>query len=374
MPSPISRRSWLRATALTAAALPVSRWALPDAPFPMPKGLAVETAIRLASNENAYGPGDAARQAVMDSLSEGNRYPRTSIRDLREEIARREGLTPDHVLLTAGSTELLGLAGMTYGLSGGEMLGCDPTFDYLLVFAERLGTTWHRVPVDADFQYDLDAIAGRVGSKTRLIFICNPNNPTGIEIPAARLRDFIVSHAPRYPVYVDEAYVELSPNGRISSMVGLVDEYKNLIIGRTFSKVHGLAGLRIGYGLAHPETIGRLEKMHQGRAISLSNASAAAALASLGDADFEAFCRAKILEGRQMVSTAFDKMGVRYLPSAANFIFFQNDKLTLDPVEAMAKENIWVRSYDHVPGWTRVSIGKTEEMGMFIRAMEKYLR
>ncbi len=373
MTATYSRRNWLRATTLAAAALPVSRWALPDTAPPMPAGLNPETTIRLAFNENAYGPGDAARQAVMDSLSEGNRYPRQSIMALREEIARREGLTPDHVIVTAGSTELLGLAGMTYGLRGGELLACHPTFDFLLIFAERLGATWNRVPLDANYQYDLDAMAGRVGQDTKLIFVCNPNNPTGVEIPTDRLRDFVATHGGTYPVYVDEAYVELSPNGRKSSMAGLVDQYKHLIIGRTFSKVHGLAGLRIGYGLAHPETISRLEDMHQGRSISLSSASAAAALASLRDADYESYCRMKIIEGRTMVCSAFDKMGVRYLPSAANFVFFQNDNFTMDPVEAMKKENIWIRSYKDVPGWTRVSIGTTEEMGAFIRAAEKYI-
>lgn len=373
MTATYSRRNWLRATTMAAAALPVSQWALPDFAPPMPAGLNPETTIRLAFNENAYGPGDAARKAVMDSLSEGNRYPRQSIMALREEIARREGLTPDHVIVTAGSTELLGLAGMTYGLHGGELLACHPTFDFLLIFAERFGATWNRVPLDADHQYDLDAISGRVGQDTKLIFVCNPNNPTGVEIPTDRLRDFVAAHAGTHPVYVDEAYVELSPNGRKSSMAGLVDQYRNLIVGRTFSKVHGLAGLRIGYGLAHPETILRLEDMHQGRSISLSNASAAAALASLRDADYESYCRMKIIEGRNMVCSAFDKMGVRYLPSAANFVFFQNDNFTMDPVEAMKNENIWVRSYKDVPGWTRVSIGTTEEMGAFIRAAEKYV-
>jgi len=373
MATTFSRRSWLKATTLAAAALPVSRWALPDAPSVMPAGLRPDGMIRLAFNENAYGPGDAARKAVLDSLSGGNRYPREYISQLREEIARREGLTPDHVILTAGSTELLGLAGMTYGLAGGELLGCHPTFDFLLVYAERLGAQWVRVPVDADFQYDLDGLARHTGDKTKMIFICNPNNPTGIEIPGRRLRDFIESHAGRYPIYVDEAYVELSPNGRDSSMASLVEQYPQLIIARTFSKVHGLAGLRIGYGLAHPDTIERFENMHQGRSITLSNTSAAAALASLHDTDFEAFCRSKILEGRSMVETAFDKMGVRHLPSATNFIFFQNDRFAMDPVEAMAKENIWIRNYKDVPGWTRVSIGTTDEMGAFIRAAQKYI-
>src|SRR5690606_15653135 len=158
MGNAISRRDWLRRSAMAAAILPVSRWALPETLAPVPRGLQVNTAIRLAFNENAYAPSESARKAVMDSLTDANRYPRHHIKALRDEIARREGLTPDHVILTAGSTELLGLAGMTYGLQGGELLACHPTFDFLLVFAERLGATWKRVPCGANFQYDLHAL------------------------------------------------------------------------------------------------------------------------------------------------------------------------------------------------------------------------
>jgi histidinol-phosphate aminotransferase len=373
MTTTLSRRAWLQRSAIAAAVLPVSRWYLPETLDVVPGSSNSYATIRLNSNENAYGPSEAAKKAIMESLSEANRYPREFTRQLREEIAQREGLSPDHVMLSAGSTELLGLAGLTFGIQEGELLACHPTFDFLLLYAERLGCKWARTPLDENFQYDLNALDKAAGSNTKLIFVCNPNNPTGIEIPNDRLRSFCEAQATKYPVYVDEAYVELSPNGRKSSMVDLVDRYPNIIIGRTFSKVHGLAGMRIGYALAHPDTIELLSNFHTGRGMTLSCAAAAAALACLKDPDFEDFSRSRIIEGREMINKAFDARGIKYMPSAANFIFFQNDKFNMDPVLAMEKENILIRSYKYMPGWTRVSIGTIDEVNSFIGAMGKYV-
>ena len=256
MTTTLSRRLWIQRTAMAAAVLPIAKWYDPyrqDSKYYSPSQLYAAGSIRLNSNENAYGPSDAARQAIMESLSEANRYPRQFISALKEEIAKREGLTVDHVMLTAGSTELLGLAGLYFGLHGGELLACHPTFDFLMVYAERLGCKWARTPVDENFQYDLNALSKLTGKDTKLIFICNPNNPTGVEIPHHDLKMFCEEYASKYPVYMDEAYLELSPSGKGMSMSKLLSSHSKLIVARTFSKVHGLAGMRIGYALAHPD-------------------------------------------------------------------------------------------------------------------------
>ena len=373
MTTSISRRAWLQRSAMAAAILPISGWYRPDADEYFSSKRGSPDAIRLNSNENAYGPSESAKKAIINSLSEANRYPWSHIEKFREAIGEREGLTAKHVLITAGSTELLGLAGLVYGLNKGELVACHPTFDFLLVYAERLGATWARTPVNEKFECDLDALSAATGKNTKLIFVCNPNNPTGIEIPSDRLKAFCAEHANNYPVYIDEAYIELSPDGRKSSMAGLVDKFPNLIVGRTFSKVHGLAGMRIGYALANPDTIAKLSNLHHGRSMSISVPSAVAAIASLGDSEFEAMSRAKIIEGRNLVCKAFDKMGVKYLQSATNFVFFNNEKFSMDPLKAMEQENIMIRSYPGVQGWTRVSIGKVEEMEMFVEAAKKYV-
>ena len=373
MTTSLSRRAWLQRSAMAAAILPISGWYKPGTDDFTPSDRGDIPPIRLNSNENAYGPSEASKKAIMDSLTEANRYPRAFISQLREAIAAREGLTTQHILITAGSTELLGLTGLVYGLQKGELLACHPTFDFLLQYAERLGCTWSRTPVQENFQCDLNALSKATNKNTKLIFVCNPNNPTGIEIPYDDLKTFCETHAPNYPLYIDEAYIELSPDGRKSSMSGLVDRYPNLIIGRTFSKVFGLAGMRIGYAVAHPDTISKLANYHIGREQTLSVPAAAAAMAALEDHDFEAMCRTKIIEGRNMVSKAFNEWGVKHLPSAANFIFFNNEKFAMDPVMAMEQEKILIRSYKSVPGWSRVSIGKVEEMQMFLEAAKKYV-
>ena len=373
MTTNLSRRAWLQRSAMAAAIIPVSGWYRREAALSYYETRGSVAPLRLNANENAYGPGEAAKQAILDSLSEANRYPRNTIIQLKEAIAQNEGLTTKHVLMTAGSTELLGLTGLVYGLQKGELLACHPTYDFLLQYAERLGCTWARTPVDENFQCDLNALSKLAGKNTRLIFICNPNNPTGIEIPYETLKSFCETHAKDYPVYIDEAYIELSPNGKKNSMATLIDQYPNLIIGRTFSKVYGLAGMRVGYALAHPDTIAKLGNFHTGREWTVSVTSASAALASLQDKGFENMCREKIIEGRQMVCDAFDQWGVRYLPSAANFVFFNNDKFSLDPQKAMEQENILIRNYPGVKGWTRVSIGRVEEMQIFVEAAKKYV-
>lgn len=373
MTTNLSRRAWLRRNAMAAAILPVSGWYRPSLDYDAYVISGNDTPIRLNSNENAYGPGEKARKAIVDSLNEANRYPWTKINQLKEAIAARESLTADYVMVTAGSTELLGMAGLVYGLHEGELVACNPTFDFTLLYAERLGCKWARTPVDSNFQCDLKALSKVISNNTKLIFVCNPNNPTGIEVPNEQLRSFIEMHATQYPIYIDEAYIELSPNGRKGSMADLVDRYPNLMIGRTFSKVHGLAGMRIGYMLAHPDTVNKMADLHIGREMTVSVPAASAAIAALEDHAFEAMSREKIIDGRNLVANAFDQWGVRYLPSATNFIFFNNQKFSMEPQQAMEKEKILIRSYASVPGWSRVSIGRVEEMETFVGAMRKYV-
>jgi histidinol-phosphate aminotransferase len=376
MTTNISRRLWLQRSAMAAAVIPISRWYDPnrhDYKYYSPEAVNANGALRLNLNENAYGPSEAAKKAIVESLSEANRYPRQFLTDLKKALADREGLTPDHVIVTSGSTELLGLAGLVFGMKGGEMVACHPTFDFLLLYAEKMGCTWARTPLDEHHQTDLKALDRLVGKNTKLIFVCNPNNPTGVEIPYSQLRSFCETYASTYPMYIDEAYIELSGGGLKSSMASLIEAHPKLIVARTFSKVYGLAGMRIGYALGHPDIIKQMADLHTGRSTTLSAAAAAAALACLKDSEFENFSKSKIAEGKSIVSNAFSKWGVDHLPSATNFVFFKNDKFNGDPVKLLAEKNIFIRSYDYVPGWSRVSIGTTEEMNTFVTTIQKFL-
>ena len=369
----LSRRAWLHRSALAAAALPLSRFPLSVKESHSSRPAGGDAFIRLNSNENAYGPSDAARTAVLESLEDANRYPRHYYQKLIEQIAEREGVSTDCILITAGSSEILGLVGLTYGIEGGQVLACQPTFDFALRYAERLGCTWSRTPLDQNYHYNLGALAEEAGPDTRMVFICNPNNPTGVESPYTELRAFCVHQSRRYPVFIDEAYIEFSSRGRTNSLADMAAQTPNVVVSRTFSKIHGLAGLRIGYAIAHPSTIALLKNYHTGRGVTVSNAGAAAASACLSDPEFESFCRKKIVQGRELVCMAFDGWGVEYMKSATSFVCFRNDKFSMKPREAMEKERILIRDYDDFPGWSRVSIGTIDEMKTFIEAAKKYV-
>ncbi len=369
----LSRRAWLHRSALAAAALPLSRWYQPGQESMVSQTEDETDFIRLNFNENSYGPSDAARTAILASLSEANRYPWAIHQKLITQIAERENVSPDNVMITAGSSEILGLVGLAYGIEGGEVLGCHPTFDFTMRYAEGLGCTWSRTPLTEDYHYNLAALAAAAGPKTRLTFVCNPNNPTGIETSYTELHAFCLDQSNRHPIFIDEAYIEFSSKGRRNSMVDLAVRKPDVVVSRTFSKIHGLAGLRVGYGLAHPATIALLKNYHTGRGMTIANTSAAAASACLNDPSFEDFCLEKMIQGREMVCQAFDGWGVEYMPSAASFVFFKNDKFNMLPIDALKKEKILVRDYDYFPGWTRVSIGTVDQMKSFIAAAGKYI-
>lgn len=369
MSTHLSRRELLKKGALASALLTIPGVGFsefidrPSLIIPTRKS---DDTVKLNSNENPYGPSKNAREAIINSISEGNRYPRNQIRKLKKIIADKEGLTPDHVMITAGSTELLGLAGLVYGLKGGNLISSQPTFDFLLEYSSRIGANWIKVPLTKDHQYNLNGIRKATDSKTKLIFVCNPNNPTGIEIPHEDVKAFCKEMAPKYPVYLDEAYIELSSMGLKGSMAAMVNDYPNLIVARTFSKIYGMAGLRIGYALAHPTTIKNLSYHHTGRNITPSVTSVAAAIASVQDAEFFEMSRSLNAKARDLVSSRFEEWGVSYLPSNTSFIFFKTEKFDVDIRKELEKRNVFIRNYGHVPGWARVSMGTMEEMEIFL--------
>jgi histidinol-phosphate aminotransferase len=376
MSTHLSRRELLKKGALASALLTIPGVGISE--FVNQPSLIIprrnsDDAVKLNSNENPYGPSKSAREAIINSISEGNRYPRNQIKKLKKIIADNEGLTPDHIMITAGSTELLGLAGLVYGLKGGNLISSQPTFDFLLEYSSRIGANWIKVPLTEDHQYNLQGIHKATDSNTKLIFVCNPNNPTGIEIPHEDVKAFCKEMAPKYPVYLDEAYIELSSMGLKGSMAAMVDDYPNLIVARTFSKIYGMAGLRIGYALAHPKTIQNLSYHHTGRNITPSVTSVAAAIASIQDDEFFEMSRSLNAKARNLVSSRFEEWGVSYLPSNTSFIFFKTEKFDVDIRKELEKRNVFIRNYGHVPGWARVSMGTMEEMEIFLAETKGFI-
>lgn len=368
MATSFNRRQWLK-TGLLGSSLPLLQpWQLLDhlqEPVPGPSG---KMPVRLNSNENPFGPSQKSREAVMASLDEGNRYPRTAINKLKEAIAQKEGVGVDQVLITAGSTEILGLMGLIYGLRGGNIVAGDPTFDYLMIYSELIGAKWKRIPLTPDKYFDLEAMGKAVDGDTRMIFICNPNNPTGTYIPKAEVSQFCEKYGSNVPIFIDEAYIEFTDGGVSNSLKDMVSDNPNIVVGRTFSKVYGLAGMRIGYALGHPDTIKVMQQFCMGRMITPSVPSMYAAMASMDDKWFTDMTVEKTMQGKAMVYDFCKQQQVRYIPSHTNFIWFEADRFKGDLVKTMASKDILIRSYADQPGWYRVSIGTPAEIQTFIDA------
>ncbi len=326
---------------------------------------------KLNSNENPYGPSKLVRQTITDSFDKACRYPFGVLKDLVHLLAEKEGVTKDHIVVTGGSTEGLKAVGLTYGLKDGELIAADPTFQSMLRYAEHYGATVHRVHVDAHMNHDLDAMAAKVNDKTSLIFICNPNNPTGTLIEKNKLRDFCLAMESKAMIFSDEAYYDFITEPDYPSMVELVKEERNLIVSKTFSKVFGMAGLRIGYLVARPDIATRLKAS----VMAMTNTLAIeAAKTALIDDDFYKFSLMKNIECKKIIYTTLDDLGLEYVPSHSNFVFFKSGRHINDLSMAMAKENVLIgRPFPPFYNWARISTGTIEQVEQFGTALKKVM-
>jgi histidinol-phosphate aminotransferase len=369
----------LRGAAVAGATLPflklryaLDAWEQSEAAYAAPSSDG--RVVRLSHNENPYGPSPKARKALIAAIDQGNRYPREAISNLEQKIAEHEGLDANQVMISAGSAELLGLAGLMVGMHEGNVISCHPTFPVLMHYASQLASEWRKVPLTEDHQYNLAGINAKVDKDTRLVFICNPNNPTGGELPKTMLEPFCQVLSQRTRVYVDEAYIEFAAGGIKASLAHLTKDNPNIIVGRTFSKIYGMAGLRVGYAIAHPDTITEMRRLQPGMNITPSVTSVEAASASIGDEEFIASCLEKNAAARELIYEGFTNWGIEYIPSSTNFIFFRTDRFADQNVTASLRaKNVMIRSYGDVPGWARVSIGTVDEVGMFLGEVEGLL-
>jgi histidinol-phosphate aminotransferase len=241
-------------------------------------------------------------------------------------------------------------------------------------YASQFSCEWIKVPLTVDHQYNLAGINEKLDGNTRLVFICNPNNPTGAELPRTMLEPFCETISARCTVYVDEAYIELSRDGKSSSLAPLTKHNKNIIVARTFSKIYGMAGLRIGYVIAHPDTIKTLESLMMGGNVTPSVTSVEAAAAVLTDHEFLNYCIEKNAETKEMTYDKFNTWGVEFIPSSTNFIFFRTERFgKVQITEALRQRNVMIRDYNDVPGWARVSMGTPEEFKTFLSECEGLL-
>lgn len=333
---------------------------------------AQERPLRLAANENPYGPCESAKQAMAAAMVDGWMYDVEDIGILVRLIAEREGVKPENILITEGSGELLKIAGLAYGSNGAEVVSAYPTFNQLQDYAVRTGGRLVNVELDKDMRHDLAAMEGRVTNRTGIVYVCNPNNPTGTMVAPDKLRSFIGAVQNRAMVLVDEAYLDLCDDPAKNGMIDQVKAGKNVIIARTFSKVHGMAGLRVGYGIARADIISRLKELTTS---SPNRMGLNAAIASYQDLAFQAESRKLVRQAVAQTTAVVKDLGLPYAPSQTNFIFFDTGRPLTLYLAGMREKNIQVgRPFPPYTTWARVSMGRVEQMPKFFDAMKAHFK
>lgn len=320
--------------------------------------------VRLSANENPFGPSDKAKKAVIESLDRSFMYPMAEIRGLTEAIAKKENVKVENVLISAGSSQILLAAFLAYG-NKGKFLVADPGY------ISRMGEIdMEKVPLNKEHQHDLGEMEKRVNSETSMVYICNPNNPTGTIVNPKQLASFCDAVSPKVPVMVDEAYIDYTDAPQDNTMMDAVRKGQNVIVVRTFSKLHGLAGLRVGYCIAQPEMIEVLEKYLS--RFDMSMTSGAAALASYSDAEFLTLAKEKTMASKKFTYDTLKAMDYEYVPSHANFVLFPLRMKGDTFLKKMQEEGVSVRSWEfNRQHWCRVSMGKMEDVQVFAQSFKK---
>jgi histidinol-phosphate aminotransferase len=353
----LNRRQWLKTSAMALAGLMTS-------PGIVSCQRESSDLIKLNSNESPFGISPDAKDVITGSIDLSNRYPHRQYSLLTNLIAEREKVSPDHIILGAGSTEVM-VTLIHFTKSRGEIMVGDPTYFDFIYYVTRSDCSLRNVRLKENFEYNLTAMEKQLSDRTGLVYLCNPINPTGTITPASRLRSFCELASKQTLVVVDEAYHEYVEEESYSSMVDLVKREKNIIITRTFSKIFGMAGLRIGYGIAHPEFIAELNKLSRNFA-PVSWLSLQAAIASYRDQAFIQTTKEKNKLVREYLIRELEDLGLACIPSHTNFILFQVDQNARELSKTLEGMNILVRPFGfHDRQWIRVSCGTREELRSF---------
>ena len=330
--------------------------------------LGLTRVIKLASNENPLGPSPKALAALSGAQDMLHRYPDGGAYQLRQAIAERWKVAGEQVILGNGSDEILGLLARTFLTPGDEAVMADHTF----VIYKMEVTAVHGKPVIVplvSWTHDLESMVRAMTPRTRLLFVCNPNNPTGTMVPAEAV-DRLMARVPEDVIVVfDEAYFEYVRNTQFPDAMAYVKQGRNAIVLRTFSKIYGLAGLRIGYGISTPEIIDFLNRVRP--PFNANSLAQKAALGALGDDEHVAKSRAVNAAGMEQIEKGLRALGLTPIPSETNFIYFDAKQDGRRVFEALLREGIIVR---HIDGtMLRVTIGQPDENTAFLQALKKVL-
>jgi histidinol-phosphate aminotransferase len=364
------------ARSLSAMASPYLKTLLPYSPGKpieeVEREFGVAGAAKLASNENPFGPSPLALKAMQEAAATVHRYPDGAGTALKACLAERLGVEPAQIALGNGSNELLELAARIFLQPGDEAVMARPAFIIYRMACQALGAVAVEVPC-RDFVHELAGMAAAVSSRTKLLFVGNPNNPTGTAVPPATLEAFVRRLPPEPLLILDEAYWEFLPEGERPRSLDWVREGRRCFVLRTFSKIYGLAGLRVGYGVGPRELVGLLDRL---RAPFNVNALAqVAALAALEDESHTLECVRMIEAGRHYLYDEFNALGVKYVPSRANFILVDVGRSASDIYQRLLKEGVIVRPLTPfgMESALRITVGTPQENRRLIKALRTVL-
>src|SRR6266851_2467401 len=380
----LSRRNLLRnlgAGAIVGAAAPVLRgfpvapateaalWGN-SAPAPQPGVATAAEPILLYRNENPYGPSEKVLAVLRASASVGNRYPRTEYDTLTDKLAALHKVKREQIVLGCGSGEILCMAAMAYLKPGKTLVEAAPTFPALGKLAQTAGMEVADVPLNKMYEHDLPTMLDRAGTSAGLVYIVNPNNPTGSLTPRKDIEAFLAKLPANIPVLIDEAYHHFAnPGGAYESFLDRPIGDPRVIVARTFSKIYGLAGMRIGYGVATPEMAKRLAAGFPGWSVSV--VSARAASAALDDVDYVRLGVKRNADDRQEFMNQVNARMLRALDSQTNFVMVNPMRPPDEVIEHLKKHNILIGpKYPALEKYIRVSLGTPEEMKIFWQAWD----
>jgi histidinol-phosphate aminotransferase len=332
----------------------------------------IDNSIKLASNENPLGPSPMALEAIKQAIPKLNRYPDGSGHDLIQKISNLIGLSPQHIVLGNGSDEIIGMLAFAMLQPGDETILPHPSFLMYEIMVRGAGATPVFVPLTS-LSIDLEEVKKKITSKTRMIFLCNPNNPTGTIITKKDFETFIKEIPDEIIVVVDEAYIEFVRDQNCAVSFEYIDDMTPLVTLRTFSKVYGLAGLRIGYGVMPAKIADILNRIRLPfNANSLAQVGAGAALE---DKRFIEKVIALIHDGLDFLYDALGRLGINYFPTQTNFLLIDVRKDADEIYENMLRQGVIVRSMKSYgyPNYIRINVGLHEENVRFLKALKKSL-
>jgi histidinol-phosphate aminotransferase len=338
-------------------------------------GLDEANIVKLASNENPFGVPESAKQAMAQAAAELGRYPDANAFELKAALAKRYDVPADWITLGNGSNDILEIAAHAFVQKGESVVYSQYSFAVYALATQGVGGRALVVPA-REYGHDLDAMAAAIEADTRLVYIANPNNPTGTFIPAPQIEAFLGKVPSNVIVVLDEAYNEyLAPENQFES-AQWVRKYPNLVVSRTFSKAYGLAGLRVGFAIAQPDVTDLMNRVRQ--PFNVNSLAQAAAIAALNDKEFLEKGARNNFEGYQQLTAAFDELGLEYVPSWGNFVLVKvgaDEGAGARVNLALLKQGVIVRPVGAygLPQWLRISIGLPGENAAFIQALKKAL-